>query len=184
MNERPAPFGEQLVEPAEDGVAGDADEGQPVFLVRHRANPVLGFVRHLLYEAREILAAFRGASESVGHTEVDGAVGQRIEERRPVLVELQNLLPSAAHLVGVTHRFAKPVDVELDAGDALAQGDQFRDLRLHIAAIVFEIRVARPGLRARGARAGNIEREDRDVIHPLPDFRPLDVCIAGVRQHR
>ncbi len=53
-------------------------------------------------------------------------------------------------------------------------------MRRDIFLVVFKIHIAAPRLPACGARAGDIEREDRDVIHALPDFCPLDVSVAGI----
>ncbi len=80
----------------------------------------------------------------------------------------------------MAHRLAQAVDVELDTADFLADPDQLLDLCRHVAPVVLEVGIARPGLRARRAGARNVEREGRDLVHALPDLRPLDVGVAGV----
>src|SRR5208282_831427 len=62
MNKGAAPFCKQLVEPPEDGVAGDANEGQPVLLFGERTDTAGGLVSHLVDKICKVTAAFGSAA--------------------------------------------------------------------------------------------------------------------------
>ncbi len=175
-----APLGEHLVEAAEDGIAGHADEDQAIFFVRQGADVVRHFVFHLFHQLVKVGAAFGGALEAVGYPQVDGAVGQGVEDGRMAAVHLQHLLPGDVHPPGVVQHLPQAINVEAPARHLLAEGDQFLQLGGHIALIVGKGGLARPCLPAGGARAGHVQGEDGDVVHALPDLGPLDVGVAGV----
>src|SRR5208282_3727562 len=80
MDKGAAPFRKQLVEPPEDGIAGDANEGQPVLLFGESADAAGRLVSHLLDKICKVTAAFGSAAKAVGHAQVDGPVGEGVEE--------------------------------------------------------------------------------------------------------
>jgi hypothetical protein len=182
-DEAPAPLGEQLVEAAEDRVAGHADEDQPVGLLGQRADPLRLLVGQLLGEIAEVAGARLAGAQGVGDPEVDRRVGQRVEDRGPAAVELEDARPGAVHLVRPREVLAQAVDVEALARDLLADADQLADLAFDVAAVVLELAAAGPALAVGGAGAGDVEREHPRAVHALPDLGPLDVRVAGVGQH-
>ncbi len=182
-DEHTAAVGEHLVEAAEDRIAGNADEEEPVPLVLERADAVRDLELELLHEIPEEGRALGGAAQRVDHAEIHRAVDHRVEHGRASTVELEHALPAHAHLVRVPHHLAQPVDVEAASGELLASRDQLAQLVLDVPAVTLEVlgRGA-PDMRRR-PRAGNIDRHDRRVVHPLPDLGPLEVRVARVRLH-
>src|SRR5690606_23754862 len=74
-------------------------------------------------------------------------------------------------------------DVELAAGDALELLDQLVQLPLDVRTVAREA-TAHVALRPHArARARHVDRDHRRVVEALPDLRPLQVRVAGVRQH-
>ena len=90
----------------------------------------------------------------------------------------------ARHGVGVTQRLAQPIDVELLSGHVLAERDELLDLPCDVRAVVSKS--ALPGHVCPPARAGarHVEREDGNVVEPLPNLCPFDVGVAGVGDDR
>src|SRR5579859_166935 len=83
----------------------------------------------------------------------------------------------------MAHHLPQPVDIKSDTGHALTEGNEFADLGLDIPPVVLEVRISRPSLSSCGTSAGDIERKNRNVIHAIPNFRPLDISVAGVGKH-
>ena len=65
-----------------------------------------------------------------------------------MLVEIEDALPRLAHVVGGAEHLAQLVDVEFLSRHVLAGLDEFLELGLDVAPVVFEVGVARPGLAA------------------------------------
>src|SRR5207237_6247833 len=122
----------------------------------------------------KVFRALSRAAKTIRHAEIDRAVGERVENRRHTLVQLEYPSPTATHDVCVLQGHAQAIDVESDSGKIFASSDQHYYLGQDIAAVVLEIRIAGPCLGAAGAGSGNIESEGGDVIHALTNFRPLD----------
>ena len=83
----------------------------------------------------------------------------------------------------MAHHLAETVDIKADTGHSLTEGDELADLGLDIPAVILEVGIARPCLSSGGASARYIESKNRNVIHAIPKFRPLDISVASVGKH-
>ncbi len=99
-----------------------------------------------------------------------------------MLVLGDHLLVEDGERVHLAHHLAQAVDVELLPGDLLAERDQLAQLSLDVGAVALERLAVRRIVSAGAAPAGEVEHEHRAAVHPLPDLRPLDVRVAGVRR--
>ena len=121
---------EHLPEFAEAGPVGRAFDDQPVFLLAHlalgrdRALALAHALLDLLPQHAVELGRLRHAAER-GEDRADVVDGAEIavDRRRPVLRRLQHGDQILLGLRRFPHVLAQPVDVELDAGDALERRD-------------------------------------------------------------